>query len=144
MLDLSRFDWGGKQRDVRRPFSGCSVFKHIRDFFVGQKCFSPCFRIFVPVAKFSSATPWTVAQQAPLSMGFSSKRILEWVAMPFSRGSSPPRDQTPISYTFCIASGFFTRATWEAQLGSEKCFIIGVGVPMIANVKSILQFRKQF
>ena len=38
------------------------------------------------------ATPWTVAHQAPLSMGFS--RILEWVAMSSSRGSSWPRDWT--------------------------------------------------
>ena len=32
-------------------------------------------------------------------------RILEWVAIPFSRGSSQPRDQTQVS---CIAGGFFT------------------------------------
>ena len=32
-------------------------------------------------------------------------RILEWVAMPFSRGSSRPRDQTRVS---CIAGRFFT------------------------------------
>ena len=32
-------------------------------------------------------------------------RILEWVAFPFSRGSSKPRDQTQVSY---IAGGFFT------------------------------------
>jgi len=25
-------------------------------------------------------------------------RILEWVAIPFSRGSSQPRDQTQVSY----------------------------------------------
>ena len=30
-------------------------------------------------------------------------RILEWVAVPFSRGSSQSRDQTQVS---CIASGF--------------------------------------
>ena len=51
------------------------------------------------------ATPWTVAQQAPLSMGFSLARILEWVATSFSRGSSQPRDWTWISH---IAGGFFT------------------------------------
>ena len=40
-------------------------------------------------------------------------RILEWVAFPFSRGSSQPRDRTQIS---CIAGRFFTRwATREAQ-----------------------------
>ena len=31
-------------------------------------------------------TPWTVAHQAPLSMGIFQARILEWVA--YSRGSS--------------------------------------------------------
>ena len=40
-------------------------------------------------------TLWTAACQAPLSMEFS--RILEWVAMPSSRGCSPPRDQTRAS-----------------------------------------------
>ena len=38
-----------------------------------------------------SATQWAVAHQAPLSMGILQARILEWVAMPSSRRSSPPR-----------------------------------------------------
>ena len=46
-----------------------------------------------------SATPWTVACQAPLSMGILQARILEWVAMPSSRGSSQPRDRTQFSHT---------------------------------------------
>ena len=37
--------------------------------------------------------------------GILQARILEWVAIPFSRGSSQPRDQTQVS---CIAGGFFT------------------------------------
>ena len=41
--------------------------------------------------------PWTVALQAPLSMGFLQARIQEWVVMSFSRGSSQPRDWTLIS-----------------------------------------------
>ena len=42
-----------------------------------------------------------------------SSRILEWVAYPFSRGSSQPRNQTRVSL---IASKFFTSwATREAQ-----------------------------
>ena len=32
-------------------------------------------------------------------------RTLEWVAIPFSRGSTQPRDQTLVSHT---AGGFFT------------------------------------
>ena len=42
------------------------------------------------------ATPWTVANEAPLSMRILQARILEWVAIPFSRGSSQPRDQTQV------------------------------------------------
>ena len=45
------------------------------------------------------ATPWTVAPQAPLSMGILQPRILEWVAMPSSRGSSWPKDQARVSQT---------------------------------------------
>ena len=37
--------------------------------------------------------------------GILQARILEWVAFPFSRVSSQPRDQTQLS---CIAGGFFT------------------------------------
>ena len=37
--------------------------------------------------------------------GILQARILEWVAFPFSRGSSQPRDQTQVSR---IAGGFFT------------------------------------
>ena len=50
------------------------------------------------------ATPRTEAHQAPLSMGILQARILEWVAMPSSRGSSQPRDQTQVSH---IAGVFF-------------------------------------
>ena len=53
----------------------------------------------------SSGTPWTVALQAPLSMGFSRQEYWKWIAISFSRGSSPPRDRTHIS---CIANKFFT------------------------------------
>ena len=74
------------------------------------------------------ATPWIVARQAPLSIGILQARILvqfssvqslrcvrlfatpwiaahQWVAIPFSRGSSRPRDGTQISG---IAGRFFT------------------------------------
>ena len=38
--------------------------------------------------------------------GILQARILEWVAFPFSRGSSQPRDRTQVSHTL---GGFFTR-----------------------------------
>ena len=43
--------------------------------------------------------------------GILQARILEWVAFPFSRGSSQPRDQTQVS---CIAGGFFT--SWVTRV----------------------------
>ena len=45
----------------------------------------------------NSATPWTVAHQAPLSMGILQATILEQVATPASRGSSQLRDTTQVS-----------------------------------------------
>ena len=43
-------------------------------------------------------------------------RILEWVAIPFSRGSSRPRDWTQVS---CIAGRFFT--TWTTKPRKPNC-----------------------
>ena len=58
-------------------------------------------------------TPWTVAGQSPLFMGIFQTRMLEWVAMPSSRGSSQPRDEGQVSR---IVSEFFTaRTTRKAQ-----------------------------
>ena len=42
--------------------------------------------------------------------GILRARILEWVAFPFSRGSSQPGDQTQVSH---IAGGFFT--SWATR-----------------------------
>ena len=52
----------------------------------------------------SFATPWTVACRSSVH-GILQARILEWVAISSSRGSSQPRDQTQVS---CIAGRFFT------------------------------------
>ena len=49
--------------------------------------------------------------------GILQTRILEWVAMPSSRGSSPPRDQTCVSYVSCIARWVFTTSAMVAISG---------------------------
>ena len=49
--------------------------------------------------------PMTVALQNPLFIEILQARILEWVAMPSSRGSSKPRGHTQVS---CNADGFLT------------------------------------
>ena len=44
------------------------------------------------------ATPWTIVCQAPLLMGIFQAKLLEWIAMPSSRGSSQARDWTQVSH----------------------------------------------
>ena len=61
-------------------------------------------------------TPWIVAHQAPPSRIFQA-RMLEWVVIPFSRGSSQLKDQTQVSH---IAGRLFTIwATRESGITYE-------------------------
>ena len=65
----------------------------------------------VPHSCLPLCNPWTVTRQTPLSMEIIQARILEWIAYPFSKGSSQPRNRTGVS---CIAGRFFSsRATRE-------------------------------
>ena len=66
-----------------------------------------CSRSVVSVVS-DSATPWTVALQDSLSMGILRARILEWVGMFSSRGSSQTRDQPCISCGSYTAGRFLT------------------------------------
>ena len=72
------------------------------------------------------ATPWTVAYNAPLSMGFSRQEY--WNGLPsFSRGSSQPRDRTWVSRI--VGRCFTIRATREKnpkiqQLEIIVCFLL--------------------
>ena len=52
------------------------------------------------------ATLWTIACQPPLTRGPFRQEY--WSAMPSSRGSFWPRDQTQVSCSSYIAGGFFT------------------------------------
>jgi len=61
------------------------------------------------------ATPWSVAYQALRNLsvhGIFQARVLEWVAISFSRGSSQPRDRTQVSLT--AGRHFTISATREA------------------------------
>ena len=83
-------------------------------------------------------TPWTLACQAPLSMGILQARILEWVAMPSLKGSSQSRDHNQIS---CIAGGFFT--IWDTREAPRFCLgaryhLIHSSVPYISHKLGII------
>ena len=75
-------------------------------------------------------TPWTLTCLAPLFSPPGSSvhrilqaRILKWVAMPFSRGFSQPRDQTIIFYVSCIGRWVLYH---QHHLGSPSCLDIGI------------------
>ena len=53
------------------------------------------------------AALWTIVHKTPLSMGILQEKILEWVVVPSSRGSSWPRDPN-----HCLLS------LWYWQAGS--------------------------
>ena len=85
----------------------------------------------------SSATPWTVAGKAPLSMGIRQARILECVAMPSSRGSYWPRKQIRVS---SILGRFLTSwATMEALCG--VCFSLNKSTYYLKKKKKESTFQ---
>ena len=67
-----------------------------------------------------SETLWSIARQAALSMGILQTRILEWVAMPSSRESSRPRNETHITYVSCIGRRVFTTSAKQTQFPNFK------------------------
>ena len=68
----------------------------------------------------SFETPWTCNPPGSSVHGISQARILERVAISFSRGSSWPRDRGSIS---CIDRWILYHCTtWEAQTHHKKCF----------------------
>ena len=60
------------------------------------------------------ATPWTVAHQAPLSMEICQARILEWVVISYSRGSSQPEIEPASLAASCTGRWkLYHCTTWE-------------------------------
>ena len=82
--------------------------------------------MLLPLSCFSRAqlfvTPWTIYSPPGSSVhGILQARILEWVAISYSRGSSWPKDRTWVS---CIAGSFLTVwATREAHQSGQTQFL---------------------
>ena len=76
-------------------------------------------------------TPWTIARQVPLSMGIIQTRILECIAIPFSKGSSQPRDWIRVS---CTTGRFFTIwVTREDPTNIYVCVCVCVCVNLLQS-----------
>ena len=86
----------------------------------------------------SCLTLWNWLDYSPPDFsvhGILQARILEWVAMPSSRGSSWPRDRTHISYFSCIGRWVLYHS--ESNIFSLLCFVIS------RKVKTQLKCQKK-
>ena len=91
------------------PNSKCELSSFLPACLVTQSCPTPC-------------DPMDCSPSGSSVHGIVQARILEWVTIPFSRGSSRPRDGTRV---FCIAGWFFTVwATREALQGNTKELVL--------------------
>ena len=78
-------------------------------------CLGVCVLQQEMVVKVAQSCPTLCDPMDYTAHGILQARILEWVAFPFSRGSSQPRDQTQGSH---IAGGFFS--SWVTREGQEN------------------------
>ena len=68
--------------------------------------------------------------------GIVQARILEWVTISFSRGSSWPRGQTQVS---CIAGRFFTHLATREALKLDKMFLFSTSREKFRKFKLFYQ-----
>ena len=109
---LSDENRGGLEREAEAK-SWRTIYAMQRNLYYVQ-----CFQTAIVIPWFKLNLAWKHSESESRSVASDSlqlhdytvhgtlqARILEWVAFPFSRGSSQPRDQTQVS---CIAGRFFT------------------------------------
>ena len=79
-----------------------------------NKCVCVCVCVLVAQSCLTLYDPMDCSRPCSCIHGILQARRVEWVVIPFSRGSSHSKDQTWVS---CIAGGFFiiwaTREAWE-------------------------------
>ena len=79
--------------------------------------------------------------QAPLSLGILQAQILEFVAMPSSRGSSRPRDRMRMSSGSYIAGRFFTaEPPGKPRTGPWSSLKRGAGALLLCRAKTVTPY----
>ena len=89
------------------------------------------------------STPWNVAHQAPLSMGFSRQEY--WSGLPCPPpGDLPDPEIQPISLMYALAGGFFTiNATWETFLLIDpKCVTAAAAAASLQSGPTLRPHRR--
>ena len=74
------------------------------------------------------ATPWTVALEVPLSVGVLQARILEWVVMPSSRGSSQGSNPCLLPLLHCRQTAITAEPLEETLPTYRLCFFSSSGL----------------
>ena len=80
-----------------------------------EAAFPMCVRAVASVVS-DSCDPTDYSPSGSPVHGILQARILEWVAMPSSRGSSPPRDRTLVLLSPALAGGLFTTSATREGL----------------------------
>ena len=89
-----------------------------------------CLRaVCVPSVMPSSATPWTVTLQGPLSIGFFRQEY--WSGLPFPAPGDLPNPQTKAVNPAFAGRYFYHRTTWEAHRAE---YLINVRPSTISNL----------
>ena len=83
-------------------------------------CVCVCVCVLVAQSCLTLCNPMDCSPQDSTVHGISQARILEWVAISFSRGSSQPRDWTWVS---CIAAKFLT--IWATKVMQPVLLVCG-------------------
>ena len=89
---------------------------------------SSLFRITLLVSDYCMSNSCNLMDCSPPGSsvcGISQARILEWVTISFSQGSSPPGNRTQVS---CIAGGFFTTESLWMPVSDWVDLIISLGL----------------
>ena len=78
----------------------------------------------------NSGTPWTVAGQAALSVGFSRQEYWSWWPFSSSRGSSRPREGNSLSWGYISRWTLYHCATWEAPYAYVDIYSFSDSFPL--------------
>ena len=76
--------------------------------------------------------PMDYMEYSPILYGILQARVLEWVAFPFSRGSSQPRGWTGVSR---LAGGFFT--SWATREAQNLTLVVCLLLPLKREIKCL-------
>ena len=92
---------------ISKDIRGSMIIQLIQENAGGYSAVKTGLKVKVLVAQLclTLCDPMDCRPSSPSVHGILQARILEWVAIPFSRGSFQPRDRTQVS---CTAGRFFT------------------------------------